>query len=182
MSNLWRCLEETPGLVAVADGWRQRAGLNYEGLRSAFLSETGRESDSFPSAHVCQCRLRVVRHPDGSIVGVSDCGSVGCKDVSLARRNLALLAVSWLKLRQAVASAFDCDAKDMDWGLPGTRQIASLGGTSLPVVMTIQHDATAFRSLVGQLVARLPRPFILLAPTSRFILKPAVGRFAIWYK
>lgn len=158
-----------PGLVAVPAGWQRCVGEDFEAFRAAFLVSTGRQAESFPSPHVCECSLRVCRHRDGSIVAVSECGSTGCKDMQLAAADVMLWEASWKKLGRAVAKGFDCDVKDVELGVAGTRQIGSFGDAGLPVVLTIQHEEGQFGSIMRQLVGQIGAGFILLAPTSRFM-------------
>jgi hypothetical protein len=109
--------------------------------------------------------------PDGeeSFKGVSSCGAIGCRDVALSTADVALWELNWRKLGLAIAGALDCDSRDTDLGVPGTRQIGVFGDRSLPVVLTIQNSHVEFRNAVGLLVARSPEPFMLLAPTARFV-------------
>jgi DNA-binding NarL/FixJ family response regulator len=169
MANVWRSFEDMPGLIAVPAGWQRCVGEDFDAFRAAFLVSTGRQAKSFPSPHVCECSLRVCRHRDGSIVAVSECGSTGCGDMQITGADVMLWGVSWKKLGRAVAQGFDCDVKDVELGVAGTRQIGSFGAAGLPVVLTIQHEEGQFGSAVRQLVGQIGAGFVLLAPTSRFM-------------
>jgi hypothetical protein len=106
---------------------------------------------------------------EGKFTGVSDCGSIGCRDVKLTRTDVLLWELNWRKLGTAIAEAFGCDGRDADLGIPGTQQIAVAGEGNVPVVLTIQNGQAGLRNAVGLLVARLQGPFVLLAPTRRFV-------------
>lgn len=165
MSTWWRCLEDMDA-EAVEAHWRRRTGTSYEPFRNVFLTRSERRARRFPSPHVCECGLRVVRQRDGKIVGVSDCGTLGCENIALTEEDIRLWEVSWAKLAQAVARAFGCEAKRCDLNIQGTQQVAMFGGV-LPLVLTLQRSEVGFASAVAQLVAVLKERFILLAPTDR---------------
>ena len=104
----------------------------------------------------------------GRFVGVCCCDEPDCEDLKLADADLVVWELDIARLGRAVAQALKCDARDAKLGLDRTRQIASLGDAPLPIVLTVQHDEDSFGNAVAQLVARLPKGFVLLAPTSRF--------------
>jgi hypothetical protein len=107
-------------------------------------------------------------------VGVcKDDDGTGCDDILLTQEEVEVWDVNLARLGRAIAQALKCDAKDAKLGLARTRQIASLGDAPLPIVLTVQHDGDGFGDVVAQLVARFPKGFILLAPTSRFCTAPA---------
>ena len=109
----------------------------------------------------------------GFVGGCKDDDGTGCDDVLLTKEEIEVWVVNLSRLGRAIAQALKCDAKDAKLGLDGTRQIASLGDAPLPVVLTVQHDGDGFGDVVAQLVARFPKGFVLLAPTSRFCTAPA---------
>jgi len=113
----------------------------------------------------------VVPRRDGSFVGVCRGGDddVTCDDIPLTAEDVAVWELNWGRFGRAVARALACEVNEAALGVPGAVQVASLSGEALPVVLTIQEDREGFRGAVALLVARLPRPFILLAPTRRFI-------------
>jgi len=169
MGNFWQALEQLPGLVAVPAAWRVVAGEDFELVRPALLRARPSTAESFPCPRGCGCGHRVVERGGGSFVAVCDCESWNCEDIPLTRADVTPLELNWSKLGRAVTKAFDCDVRETDFGFSGTKQIASFASAALPVVLTIQHDRDEFRSVVGQLVARLRERFILLAPTSRWL-------------
>jgi hypothetical protein len=103
-------------------------------------------------------------------VGVcKDDDGTGCDDIPLTKEDVEIWELNLARLGRAISQALKCDAKDDPrLGLARTRQIASLGDAPLPVMLTVQHDEDGFGEVAAQLVARFPKGFILLAPTSRF--------------
>jgi hypothetical protein len=168
MGNFWQALEQLPGLVAVPAAWRAMAGEDFDLVHFTLLRGRASLAESFPCSRGCGCAHRVVDRGGGTFAGVCDCESWNCEDIPLTRADVTPLELNWSKLGRAVAKALECDAKESALGLTATKQIAAFANAALPVVLTIQHDAEEFRSVVAQLAARLRGRFILLAPTRRW--------------
>lgn len=145
------------------------AGDDFATAKAALLQAAGRKARSHPCPRECGCRHRVVEDGDGRIVAVCQCEPWNCNDFRLSEADLVVYELSWGKLGRAVAKAFGCEPRADAVGLPGTRQVAALGGKSLPVFLTVQLEAQDLRSVAGQLAARQRGGFILLAPTRRFM-------------
>ena len=111
-------------------------------------------------------------------MGVCCCDEPDCEDLKLAEEDLVVWELDIARLGRAVAQALKCDGRDAKFGVDRTRQIASLGDGPLPIVLTVQHDEESFANVVAQLVARQPKGFVLLAPTSRFCTAPATELLA----
>jgi hypothetical protein len=90
-----------------------------------------------------------------------------CEVIPLTAGDVEVLEVNSARLGRAIAGALNCEAKDR-LILDGTRQIASLGSAPLPILLTVQSDEASFSAVVAQLVAKLPKGFVLFSPTSRF--------------
>jgi hypothetical protein len=168
MVKLWQSLEAIPVAAAVAAEWQRWTGKDFPAFKSAFLQAGDKPAASFPCPRDCGCQHRVVHHASGRIVAVCECDPGNCDDIALTHDDVVMWQINRAKFGRAVAKAFDCDAKDAELRIPGTRQVGSFGGAGLPVVLTIQHDRAGFASAVAQLVATLKERFILFAPTSRF--------------
>ncbi len=168
MSGPWRCLEELPGLSGVAAEWKRHAGEEFETFRKGFLQKAKRRASSFPCPQKPGCTHQV--HPRGNgFVGVcKDDEGTGCDDILLTADDVDVWELNFIRLGRAIAQALRCDPKDTALGLDRTRQIASLGDGPLPILLTVQHDEDGFVDTVARLVARFPKGFVLLAPTSRF--------------
>ena len=169
MKSPWCCLEEIPTLSAVAAEWKQHTHQDFDAFKAGFLQKAERNAKSFPCPNKIGCTHEVI--PRGrEFVGVckDDDGS-GCDDILLTPDDVAVWELNRSRLGRVIAKSFDCDAKDVDLGLPGTKQIAAFSNAALPVVLVIQPDRASFANAVAQLVAKLKEHFILLAPTSRFL-------------
>jgi hypothetical protein len=173
MSKFWRCLEGLRGLVAVPAVWRARLDGEFDAVRGAFLKvRPDATAMSIPCPHECGCAHEVIRHEDGSIVGVCRCESWSCDDIELKEEDLVLLELNWSRLGRAVAAAFRCEPREARLGVPGVVQVGSFGGVAVPVVLSIQTERRDFRSALTELVVRLRGGFILLAPTNQFVDAP----------
>ena len=149
--------------------WRRRLGDDFDRIKNSLLMPTGKQATSFPSAHICECNLRVVQHAPDHIVGISDCESTGCKDIALTAADIALLQLNEKKLGRTIATVLGLEAREVDLGIPRTKQIAVLGGVSMPIVLTLAQNQRAFTDVVQRLVLRFEKHFILLAPSGRFL-------------
>lgn len=81
-------------------------------------------------------------------------------------------SVWWLdlpKFRRALGQAVALAPKTAEFPLAATGQIGSWSANAVPAILTIQSEPREFRLVVAELVARLRRPFILLAPTNQHL-------------
>jgi len=85
--------------------------------------------------------------------------------VPLTAADVKVWELDLTRLGRAVAKALDCGTAVKPFGPPRTMQLAALGNPPLPILLTIQPDADQLTHCVAQLVARLPKGFILLTPT-----------------
>ena len=164
--SVWRVIETAP-VAAAALGWHQLLGPDFGAAAAFCLRETERRTDRVPCPHGCGCGHRVVptRRRDtqspvgngreGEFIGVCDCDEPDCEDLQLCEADTVVWELDLAKLGRALARALEVDGRDTDLGVRRARQIAAFGGTSVPVVLTVQQSQEALRSAVGQLVARL---------------------------
>jgi hypothetical protein len=169
MSSAWGSLEEVRGLAAVAAEWVRHTGHAFDALRQGMLlQKAGRKASSYPCPHKFGCTHQVKPRGSGFVGICKDDDGTGCGDLLLTAEEVVVWELNFVRLGREVARALKCEPKDAKLGLTRTWQIGSLGDAPLPIVLTIQHDADGLGEVVAQLVARFPKGFILLAPTSRF--------------
>ncbi|MBI1178727.1 hypothetical protein GC207_14940 [bacterium] len=171
MRSLWHSLDAlAPGqITAVPAVWRRLAGEHYEPMVNAFLRPRDEPASAVPCPHECGCAHEVIIHEEGDIVGVCRCESWNCDNLVLQPEDIMVLELNWSRLGRAIARAFDCEPKEIDLKVRSTRQIATFGASGLPIVLTMQAERHHFRQVITELMARLRRPFILLAPTCRHV-------------
>lgn len=166
MNSPWRILEDVPTHSAAAADWALHLGGNYDRVRVAFLQKARRQASSVQCPHVESCTHELKPRGDGYVAKCK--GAAGCDDFLVSADAAEVWEVNLQRLGAMIAGALKCDAKDAKLGLDRTRQIASLGSAPLPILLTVQHDQDGFEDVVARLVAKLPKGFVLLAPSSRF--------------
>jgi hypothetical protein len=169
---VWQCLENVRGLVGVPALWRSWLGGEFDAFSRAFLRKKRERAKSFPCPRECGCAHEIIERSDGSLVAVCCCEPWNCDDFAVTLQDLALLELDWPRLGRALCAALKCDLRESHLGLRGARQIGAFSAATVPVVLTIQNERNDFRNVVAELVARWRQPFILFAPTSRFMDGP----------
>jgi len=168
MNNPWHSLEDVPAHSAAAVEWKQDLGDAFEAVKEAFLQKAKRKASSVRCPHREGCAHELKPRGRGFIGKCKDDDGQGCDDITMKAKEAEVWEVNLKRLGTAIASALKCDVKDEKLDFDRTRQIASLGSGPLPILLSVQHDAEGFGNVVAWLVARWPKGFILLAPTSRF--------------
>jgi hypothetical protein len=138
----------------------------FDSATQAFLRSTERIVERVPCEKGCGCDHRVVPCL-GGFLGVCDCGR-GCEEMRLPPVDVKVWKLSLDSLGHQIAKAMGCRPNLVELGLPRTKQVASFGDKSLPLILTIQSSQRDFVSIVEQLITQVPGRFILLAPTNRF--------------
>lgn len=168
MNSPWHILEDVPAHSAAAADWELHLGGDYPAAREAFLQKAKRKALSVQCPHIEGCTHELKPRGDGYVAKCKDDDGPGCDDFLVSADAAEVLEVNLPRLGAAIAGALKCNAKDAKLGLGRTRQIASLGSAPLPILLTVQHDKDGFDEVVARLVAKLPKGFVLLSPTSRF--------------
>ena len=164
----WSCLESVRGLAAVAAGWQAGLGEHYRAFSAAFLRRAAESARLYPCPRGCGCAHEVVRHADGSLVGVCRCDVCRCDPITLGPADIVVWELSWSRLGRALCQALGLEAKLAELDLPNTCQIGSWSAAAVPAILTLQTESRDFQFVAAALAARLRRRFILLAPTSRW--------------
>jgi len=174
MSSVFACLETGYSLVRSAVVWRRDLGPEFEAFRAAFLSKHPETARRYPCPRDCGCAHEVIHHAPGDIVAVCRCERWNCDDIVVTAADIACWEVSWSKLGRGLCKALLLESKPVELGLPNTRQIGAWSAASVPVVLTIQPEASLLRQVLLELVSRLQSPFIFLAPTARHLTVPCL--------
>jgi hypothetical protein len=185
--NVWQALESSRGLTAIVASWRERLGEQFDEFKDAFLQLAAGVPKGMPCPRGCGCTHEIVAREECGVSSVEGrkkteadrreagplaicrCDPPNCPDILLTPDDIVLLELSWTKLARALCHAFALDYKPADLGLLNTRQIGSWSADAVPVILTIQHERRWFRTVLLELLARLRRRFILLAPTAKNI-------------
>jgi hypothetical protein len=169
LKRFWQSLETLIGGATVAEEWNRLTGDQYE-LARQFLRPSGELASFFPHPDPGVCLYRVVTHAPGDHVAI--CDETG-QWVALKTEDLVLYELDRLALRRAIVKAFGWVAE----GLQDTRdatpwrvgQFAPLAGYRFPVFLTIPRARHDLVEATCRLAATQDGPFILLAPTRRFL-------------
>src|SRR5258707_794587 len=165
MPTLWQTLQTLSARCAVSAEWSAGMGESFRSF-TPFLQRIATPARVFPCPRGCGCTHEVKHAGDGSIYGICRCELWRCDDLRLTPEDIVLWELNWPKFARAICQAFGFASKLEDYGPPDTVQIGTWAADAVPVILTIQWDEEQFRHVVASLVARLHRPFILLAPNS----------------
>ena len=165
--SVWNAIETAP-LAAAALAWHQLLGPEFEAAAALCLRATERRADRVPCPRECGCGHRVVPGRRG-LVGVCDCDEPDCEDLVLRDADLVIWEVDIGKLGRKIAWALECQPLELRLLVPRTRQVGSLSESGVGVLLAVARDRDEFQQVITALVAESGQPFVLVAPTSRFV-------------
>ena len=166
LSTKWAVLETIPGLIALPGVWRQRFGEAFEPMKDLILQESPHLAQLLPCPRGCGLAHDIICRPDASLIATCGADPNQPRDILLSRAEITPWEVSWTKLSRALFEILALHGKPAPLLLPNTLQIGAWSAGGVPVILTVQVCGATFRRVVAELVARLQRRFILLAPTS----------------
>jgi hypothetical protein len=163
------------GLVGVPALWQSWLGGEFDAFSRAFLRKRKGRTESYPCPRECGCAHGIVERRDGALVAVCRCEPWNCDDFAVTAAQASLLELDWRGLGRALCAALKCEQRETDLGLCGARQIGGFSAAAVPVVLSVQDSRKDFNNVVASVASRLGKPFILLAPTSRFVDAGSLG-------
>ena len=146
--------------------WRQRFGAAFEPMKDLILRENPNLAQLLPCPRGCALAHDIICRPDGSLVATCGADPNQPRDILLTPAEITPWEVSWSRLGHALFEILELHGKPAPLPLPNTLQIGAWSADGVPVILTVQVCGATFRRVVAELVARLQRRFILLAPTS----------------
>src|SRR5512133_3331893 len=164
-------------LADVSAVWRTRLGRQWAAFQAAFLERTRELASHYPCPRDCGCAHEVVSEGD-AFVAVCRCEPWNCDAFALSAEDLAVWRLSWARLGRALCAALGLDPRPGAVDLPRTRQVGSWSAAAVPVLVTIPGGGAPLRGVIADLSARLRRPYILLAPTSRLLDAAGIERLS----
>jgi hypothetical protein len=135
-------------------------------MKDLILQECPSLAQLLPCPRGCGLAHDIICRPDGSLVATCGADPNQPRDILLTPAEITPWAVSWSKLGHALFEILELHGKSAPLPLPNTLQIGAWSADGVPVILTVQVCGATFRRVVAELVARLQRRFILLAPTS----------------
>jgi hypothetical protein len=146
--------------------WRQRFGEAFEAMKDLILQESPNLAQLLPCPRGCGLAHDIICRQDDSLIATCGADPNQPRDIPLTREEITPWEVSWSKLGRALFEILELHGKPAPLPLPNTLQIGAWSADGVPVILTVQVCGATFRRVVAELVARLQRRFILLAPTS----------------
>lgn len=141
LPQFWKAFDSLPGAATDRRDWAARLGAEFS-LAQRFLRATGRRAMAIdcPSPGDDGCPRAVIRSADGALRAVCRSATGRCDPLDLQAEDTDILQVDFLRLRQALAAAFEVHAAAVP---PTSSRIARLGehaiaaGVAAPVILLV---------------------------------------------
>jgi len=173
LDRFWQSLEEIPGPAGVAAVWKAKLGAEYE-LAQRFLRPRNELAVAFPNPDPYGGAYRVVTHGPDDHVGV--CDETG-ETIQLTTADLIVHELDRPRLEQSIAGAlrirYRPAALEQARGTGRLGFYEPLAGYRFPVYLAVRSRGDDFRQVVAMLASAQTCPFLLFAPTHRF-MNPAI--------
>lgn len=156
----WHKLSQLVGARGVKADWT--------GFPDRLLKPTNDLAETHPCGGRCGGYMDVVRHGDGTFVGV--CSS-GCDKRALQKTDLIVYRPDFTAIFSGLAQAFGINGAvhaELD-DLPACWKIGEYNPAAsyrFPVVAMIEAQASRIERAIGQLAARYNNPFFVLLPSA----------------
>lgn len=174
--HLWRAIESVPGLKAVEAEWIHRLATELEPLRP-YLVLTNELATCYPALDHGEPRP-IVSHANDDFAAVCPEGGVA---LALRRTDVVVYRFDAARLARTVGAALAIGGDlspipnvPLAWRI-GTLPL-DLG--SRPAFMAIPADAPAFATLIDTIASQCRQPYVLFAPTRRWLDARAEARLA----
>ena len=169
LRRFWRSLETLPGGAAVGEQWKRLLGEEYD-LARTFFRPAGERVLAFPHRDPDLGYYRVVSHGPDDHVGV--CDETG-ERITLSAADLVVEELDHIAIYRALGFALGLTGEPTPVDhLPHTYRLghyAPLAGYRFPAWLTIQFCDVEFDRVIDRFVAFDDSPFLMLAPTGRFL-------------
>lgn len=162
----WHTLNALSGTRGVKADW--------VGFPESLLKPTQELAETYPCTKRCGGYMDVVKHADGTYVGVY---SSGCEKRVLQKIDLIIYRPDFTAIFSGLAQAFGINgtAHAEIGDLPGCWQIGEYNPAAsyrFPVVTMIEAQTGRIERAIGQLAARYKNPFFLLLPSASAVTQP----------
>jgi hypothetical protein len=171
LTRLWQSLEKIPGLAQVPAAWEVYCRPDYDLIRP-HLRATNTIGVLYPCPHPSPgfCPRKIVDYGDGTFAALCRDPHEVCPTVPLTSKDVVvheldvgsftrmlaeLLGIRWQPPEERAGHA---------WGIGLSKRRRSL---NQPVFFAAAFGQSEFRSTVLELLANVPGPFVLVAPTDR---------------
>lgn len=155
----WYKLSQLVGARGVKADWT--------GFPEKLLIPTNVLAETHPCAGKCRGYMDVIRHGDGTYVGVC---ATGCDKIPLQKKDLIIYTPDFTAIFSGLAQAFNINGMrhaEID-GIPAWQigEYNPAASYRFPVVAMIEAQPSRIERAIGQLAARFQKPFFLLLPSA----------------
>ncbi len=173
LTRLWRALESIPGLLEVPAWWEHFCGDDFPVIQPHLLP-----TDVFGHRYPCpryprdgECPRRIVDYGDCEFAAICRHSHQFCERIPLTPKDALIHAIDMAKFAGALAPALKIRPQKLrDFG--GVREIGvsiAPATRNCPVFLAIVTSMDQLQRSLHELLLSHPTPFLLLAPTSRFL-------------
>lgn len=173
LTQLWRALESIPGLLEVSVWWEHLCGDDFPVIRPYLLP-----TDVFGHRYPCpryprdgECPRRIVDYGDGEFAAICQHSHQFCERIPLTPKEALIHTLDVAKLTATLAPVLKIRPQKL-------REFSRLReiGVSIapatrnsPAFLAIVTSTDQLQRSLHELLLSHPTPFLLLAPTSRFL-------------
>jgi hypothetical protein len=173
LTRLWRALESIPGLLDVPAWWEHACGDDFPVIRPYLIS-----TDVFGHRYPCprhprdhECPRRIIDYGDGEFAAICRHSHQFCERIPLAPKDALIHTIDMAKFAGALAPALKIRPQRLRY-FGGLREIGvsiAPATRSCPAFLAIVTSPDQLQRSLHELLLSHPTPFVLLAPTSRFL-------------
>ncbi|MDW8356219.1 MAG: hypothetical protein RMK57_17000 [Bryobacterales bacterium] len=173
LTRLWRALESIPGLLDVPAFWEHYCGEDFALIQPYLLP-----TDVFGHQYPCpryprdsECPRRIVDYGDGEFAAICRHSHQFCERIPLTPKDALIHTIDVARFAGALAPALKirpqkirefCGLREIGVSIaPSTR--------NCPAFLAIVNSVGQLQRFLHELLLSHPTPFILLAPTSKFL-------------
>lgn len=173
LTQLWRALESIPGLLDVPAWWEHSCGDDFPVIQP-FLLPTNEFGYRYPCPRYprdVECPRRIIDYGDGEFAAICQHSHQFCERISLTPREALIHTLDVAKLASTLAPVLRirpqkarelCQLWEIGVSIaPATR--------NCPAFLAIVTPADQLQRSLHEILLSHPTPFLLLAPTSRFV-------------
>ena len=171
LSRFWRSLERVQGLQAIPAFWAAYCEPHFDLIRPHL-----RATDAIGALYPCpypspgHCPRRIVEYGDGQFEAICRDPYKVCPDVPLTSKDVVVQALDVGSFTRTLADVLGIRWQPPEkragraWGIGLSKRRKSL---NQPAFFVAESGQSEFRGTVLELLANVPGPFVLVAPTDR---------------
>lgn len=172
LSQFWCSLEGIQGLHAIPAFWARYCDPHFDLIRP-YLRATDMVGGDYPCPHPKRggaCARRIVDLGDGEFEGICIDPYKLCPDLPLTSKDVVVHRLDIACFTRMLADVLDIRWQAPErragyaWGIGLSRRQKSL---NQPVFFVVESSQENFRKAVLELLASVPGPFVLVAPTDQ---------------